>query len=77
MSGRLQGTATQAGRVLRIYRALNEATGAVWFKALAADLGVCERTIRRDLDVVQREVITTHDLVHTPDGRLRLTTRAA
>ncbi len=72
MSGRPAGQATQAQRVLRLFVRLAGTTEADTVSGLAHDLGVCERTIRRDLAAMKVALDPTHH-VEVRDGWARLT----
>ena len=76
MSGRPAGTATQAERVLRVFRALEGGMSTLWFAELAAEHGVSERTLRRDLAVVRRVVHSTYE-VDVSARAVRLVARGA
>ena len=77
MSGRPEGNATQAERVLRIFLTLQAAAEPTYLTALCHDHGVGPRTIRRDLAVVRKVVHPAHDLVRDPEGTYRLVARGA
>jgi predicted DNA-binding transcriptional regulator YafY len=74
--GRPAGNGTQAERVLRIHLALSNPAHPVWFKELGRDLGVGERTIRRDLAVIDRVIAPERTVEHAEDGQVRLVARA-
>ena len=72
MSGRPAGAATQAQRVLKLFVGLASTTEADTISGLAHDLGVCERTIRRDLAAMKVALDATHHL-ESQGGWVRLT----
>lgn len=54
LAGRPAGTASQAARVLALYRELVEGTEALFVPDLVARHQITERTLRRDLAVIRR-----------------------